>query len=428
MRGRYQEAVDTFHWSVETLRTSTREPEEGRQRMLAACLSFEGHCAFALAQENASDLAHESISILRGLPASGRETVYALALLHDITHDGAEKLQLAQEALQIAKASGAGWWIPVFIIDWSNLAMKQGRYAEAKALAQEALAINRKQNNQAHHAAALMALSRIAELQGDYAEARQLAEEALSISEAAGYLSGAWWMHSTIADGFLMQGDYATAQTHYKAGLALCRELDNRRGSVFELSGLGSAVCGLGDHQEAQHYFYEALQQAKAINHLSATLDVFGAIAWLVADIGQSERALQLAAYVLDQPATEPVATVRATQLLQRLERTLPPDTFTAAIAQGKSLDLDETLNVLLAELSQPQHAPTAAQLLADPLTERELEVLRYIAEGLSNYEIAMRLFVGVSTVKTHINHIYSKLNVKSRTQAIAQARELRLI
>jgi LuxR family maltose regulon positive regulatory protein len=62
---------------------------------------------------------------------------------------------------------------------------------------------------------------------------------------------------------------------------------------------------------------------------------------------------------------------------------------------------------------------------MIEPLSERELEVLRLIADGLSNREIAERLVVGTGTVKTHINNIYRKLDVKSRTQAIHRAREL---
>jgi ATP/maltotriose-dependent transcriptional regulator MalT len=70
----------------------------------------------------------------------------------------------------------------------------------------------------------------------------------------------------------------------------------------------------------------------------------------------------------------------------------------------------------------------TARQSLPEALTGRELEVLRLIADGLSNYEIAVRLFVGVSTVKTHVNRIFSKLCTKNRTQAVARRRELRLL
>jgi ATP/maltotriose-dependent transcriptional regulator MalT len=65
---------------------------------------------------------------------------------------------------------------------------------------------------------------------------------------------------------------------------------------------------------------------------------------------------------------------------------------------------------------------------LPDPLSPRELEVLTLIADGLTNREIAGRLFVGVSTVKKHIQHIYAKLDTRNRTGTIVRARELDLI
>jgi DNA-binding CsgD family transcriptional regulator len=61
-------------------------------------------------------------------------------------------------------------------------------------------------------------------------------------------------------------------------------------------------------------------------------------------------------------------------------------------------------------------------------LSKRELEVLQLIAEGLSNQEIAARLFVSLNTIKTHSGHIFEKLDVKRRTQAIEKAKRLNLI
>jgi LuxR family maltose regulon positive regulatory protein len=72
--------------------------------------------------------------------------------------------------------------------------------------------------------------------------------------------------------------------------------------------------------------------------------------------------------------------------------------------------------------------APAPAQSLLDPLTERELEVLRLIAAGLSNRAIAARLVLALSTVKSYVNTIYGKLQVESRTQAVARARALHLL
>jgi LuxR family maltose regulon positive regulatory protein len=81
-------------------------------------------------------------------------------------------------------------------------------------------------------------------------------------------------------------------------------------------------------------------------------------------------------------------------------------------------------------EYARRNEAPPHAQppSLVEPLSDRELEVLRLIAAGLSNREIADRLVVAVSTVKTHINNIYRKLDVSKRTQAVARAQELDLL
>ena len=75
-----------------------------------------------------------------------------------------------------------------------------------------------------------------------------------------------------------------------------------------------------------------------------------------------------------------------------------------------------------------PAEGAVALSPLVEPLSERELEVLQLIAAGMSNREIAEKLIIGEGTVKTHINNIYSKLDVQSRTQAIGRARELKLL
>ena len=68
------------------------------------------------------------------------------------------------------------------------------------------------------------------------------------------------------------------------------------------------------------------------------------------------------------------------------------------------------------------------AQPLVEPLSQRELEVLQLIAQGLSNREISERLFLALSTVKGHNQRIFDKLQVQSRTEAVARARELGLL
>jgi LuxR family maltose regulon positive regulatory protein len=73
-------------------------------------------------------------------------------------------------------------------------------------------------------------------------------------------------------------------------------------------------------------------------------------------------------------------------------------------------------------------HPVPADQILTEPLSKREIEVLRLIAEGYSNDEIGKRLYIAYSTVKRHINNIFGKFGVKSRTQAVQTGRNIGLL
>lgn len=93
---------------------------------------------------------------------------------------------------------------------------------------------------------------------------------------------------------------------------------------------------------------------------------------------------------------------------------------------------MQEYLHRLLAASGTPQPPlpPTAPtpQPLAEPLSQRELEILHLIAQGLSNREISERLFLALDTVKGHNRRMYDKLDVQRRTEAVARARELGLL
>ena len=85
------------------------------------------------------------------------------------------------------------------------------------------------------------------------------------------------------------------------------------------------------------------------------------------------------------------------------------------AAAEGKVHLAPEAASRLIREMKAP--AP-----LEEELTEREIEVLHHLAFGLTNKEIAQTLVLGEETIKTHVSHVLSKLNVKSRTQAALMA------
>src|SRR5262245_11508556 len=100
------------------------------------------------------------------------------------------------------------------------------------------------------------------------------------------------------------------------------------------------------------------------------------------------------------------------------LETELGAEAFAATWKRGSSLQLKDVVTQLLGEthIIRPAQTEGRTQSLVDPLSEREVEVMHLIAGGLSNAEIAEKLFLTVGTVKVHTRNIYSKLGVNSRT------------
>jgi DNA-binding NarL/FixJ family response regulator len=96
-------------------------------------------------------------------------------------------------------------------------------------------------------------------------------------------------------------------------------------------------------------------------------------------------------------------------------------------VAGGNALLAPTALTRLLERFGDNgAHEPTAAQL--GDLTERELEILRLVAEGLSNAEIAARLVLSETTVKTHVSNLLRKLGVRDRVQAVIAAYDAGLV
>ena len=175
-----------------------------------------------------------------------------------------------------------------------------------------------------------------------------------------------------------------------------------------------------GEYDSALALSQRLLGAAEATDRTGTVIEihVLRAIAFqgkrdLVQALSTLERALALA---------EPARCVRVFldegELMARL-------LFQARVHHLGTLYLTELLSAL------PQGSETAlpaSQPLVEPLSARELEVLKLIAAGHSNEEIASKLIISVKTAKRHISNIYGKLGVKSRTQAVALARELKLV
>jgi LuxR family maltose regulon positive regulatory protein len=170
----------------------------------------------------------------------------------------------------------------------------------------------------------------------------------------------------------------------------------------------------------AQELLARLLAAAKESGRIGKAIELLALYALAFEIQGNRERALSTLKRAL--ALGEPAGYVRtfvdegktmATLLRQAMSR----DVYPSYAAQLLGAFGQET------ELSSPTMAS-----LVEPLTEREVDVLRLIVAGLSNAEIAEELFIAMSTVKTHVNHIYGKLGVESRTQAVAKAREVGLL
>ena len=139
---------------------------------------------------------------------------------------------------------------------------------------------------------------------------------------------------------------------------------------------------------------------------------------------GQSKQALQLLGETL--VLTEPDGFIRLWldegAPIARLLRTYQG----YAAVYGNSAGYLDRLLAAYAEATPV--APPNTPLLAEPLSDREIEVLRCIAAGYKNQEIADELFVSLNTVRYHTKNLYGKLGVNKRTQAVAKAQELGLI
>lgn len=142
---------------------------------------------------------------------------------------------------------------------------------------------------------------------------------------------------------------------------------------------------------------------------------------------GEGDRAAQLLGDAL--ASTEPGGLVRVFvdegKPMERLLR--------RAAAYGITPDYTDYTDRLLAafgaeEQESEESHPPPDQLLVEPLSYRELEILRLVAQGLSNREIGERLFLAVITVKGHNRNIFRKLGVRRRTEAVTRAREIGLL
>jgi DNA-binding NarL/FixJ family response regulator len=137
-------------------------------------------------------------------------------------------------------------------------------------------------------------------------------------------------------------------------------------------------------------------------------------------------RVVILTTYDLDEYVFDALAAGASGFLLKDVS---PEELVNAVriIAGGQALLAPTVTRRLIEQFARMRPGPQAADSLA-ALTDRETDVLRLLARGLSNAEIARALLLGESTVKTHIGHIFDKLALRDRVQAVIRAYEAGLV
>src|SRR6266487_3028882 len=248
-------------------------------------------------------------------------------------------------------------------------------------------------------------VTRVWVAQGRVGEALDWARErGLSVSDAPHYLRE--FEHITLARVLLARYTSNRADHSMLEAMGLLERLlqaaqeGERTGSVIEILVLQALARQMqGNISAALVPLERALTLAEPEGYVRIFVDEGPPMAVLLAKLHEHSRKRPRAALT-----NVPLAYMERLRALLRGER----------VQEGTS--------------SAAPSAPTPAQPLLEPLTERELEVLRLIAAGLSNRAIAARLVLALSTVKSYVNTIYGKLQVESRTQAVARARALHLL
>jgi LuxR family transcriptional regulator, maltose regulon positive regulatory protein len=234
------------------------------------------------------------------------------------------------------------------------------------------------------------------------------------------------------AQVYLKQGRLAKAQDWVRShGLSPADEINY----LHEFEHLTLARVLMAEHQAAQAVplLDRLLLAAEAQQRTGSVIEIL--IAQTLAHLAQGDTPAALATLERALSLAEPEGYVRTFLNEGEAMRLLMADFRFWIEKQGQhdSQRLIGYANKLLAAFAPLTAVPPSASnqqpaALIEPLSPRELEVLRFIAQGLSNQEIADRLFLALSTVKGHTRIIFDKLQVQRRTEAVARAHELGLL
>jgi predicted ATPase/DNA-binding CsgD family transcriptional regulator len=314
-------------------------------------------------------------------------------------------------------------------------------HEQAEALCQESLFLFRQIGDTAGVAIASLILG-VAELwKSQMTVAHSYFDESLALFRELGDKEYIGWSLHQLAAVALFQGEYTRACLLYEESLALRRQLGNRGGMAFSLSLLARVEVGQGNLTTARILYDESLALYKdEANNTWDNASYLEGLAELVATQGEPAWAARLwgAAEALRETSGAPLAPVYRADYdhdVAAARGLLGEQAFTAALDQGRSMTFDQVITEAgrsaINPLASSEHASKSTIRQAnypDGLTAREVEVLRLVAQGLSNAEIADQLVISLLTVKAHMRSLYNKLGISSRSSATRYAIEHQLV
>jgi predicted ATPase/DNA-binding CsgD family transcriptional regulator len=338
-----------------------------------------------------------------------------------------------EQAIVIARSIHDDWNM-AWALSHLGLFSETDRTQSASHL-EESVALFRQIENPMGLAHSLIRLSWIAIMLNNMPYARILVDEAAVLTFKAGDIIMAAWVHATMGR-FARQpsDDFKQAQIHFENSILFFDQARMPDGINAILISLAGVELAIGDLVRAQK-LYETALTLHTGSHLLLTESSQSRMSSILAglaNIAKTRGHFERAARLLAAANTGWLAQIEVLDAefnsyesdLAEVRAEIGETAFAEAWTVGAAMTKEQAIAYVWENSVESNKIPLLIPTSNFILTERELEVLRLVAEGSSNQEIADRLFIGLSTVKKHINHIYDKLDAKNRTQAVAFARE----
>jgi predicted ATPase/DNA-binding NarL/FixJ family response regulator len=306
---------------------------------------------------------------------------------------------------------------------WAGVAHHHaGNYDRANELAETIVALAEEEASTVGLAMSQFLLSFVARSKGDRDAAVARAQEALSLFRE---LSSKHWLAASLRRlGIerLGRGEYESAEALFEESLEVFREIGNAPGIAMAFYNLASASRGQGNLIRAAWLMRVALVREAELDRQWMIAQNLVGLADVTLAQGQTARAVRLlgaAEALAERIGFSRYAWMRDTHdgAVASARQSLGDDAFLESWQAGRALTLSETIDEALAT-AYPTNAPPVATPNHAGLTPREIDVLRLVAEGLSDRQIAESLFISVRTVHHHVANILAKFGVSTRTAA----------